>query len=187
MYVLIQYINPRFAATDICLSSYSEGRKICKKYKVAPEPAALKHYKDGAFHKDYDRKMTVTSMVNFMRDPSGDLPWEEDASAEDVVHLGNAQVGTHGSSALGQSGLYAGRGYVLECAGVWRGWCCLWSRTSVALCSIVLDSPGRARMFSAVSVVSVLQLPPAGRISMFPCEGILGLGRGAGLGAPTRV
>ncbi|XP_043224621.1 protein disulfide-isomerase A5-like [Amphibalanus amphitrite] len=69
-----------------------EGRKICKKYKVAPEPAALKHYKDGAFHKDYDRKMTVTSMVNFMRDPSGDLPWEEDATAEDVVHLSNAQA-----------------------------------------------------------------------------------------------
>lgn len=42
--------------------------------KVAPTPFALKHYKDGDFHKDYDRSMTVTSIVNFMRDPGGDLP-----------------------------------------------------------------------------------------------------------------
>ena len=78
--------------SPVVRSSRSEGRKICKKYKVSPEPAVLKHYKDGNFHKDYDRKMTVTSMVNFMRDPAGDLPWEEDAAAEDVVHLSNAQV-----------------------------------------------------------------------------------------------
>jgi len=69
-----------------------EGRKICKKYKVAPEPSALKHYKDGGFHKDYDRRLTVTSMVNFMRDPAGDLPWDEDATAEDVVHVATPQA-----------------------------------------------------------------------------------------------
>lgn len=74
---------------------YSEGRKVCKKYKVAPDPATLKHYKDGAFHKDYDRRHTVASMVNFMRDPAGDLPWDEDAAAEDVLHLSNAQVIPH--------------------------------------------------------------------------------------------
>lgn len=52
----------------------------------------LKHYKDGEFNKDYDRKISVTSMVNFMRDPTGDIPWEEDSSAENVVHIPDAGV-----------------------------------------------------------------------------------------------
>jgi hypothetical protein len=33
-------------------------------------------------------------MVNFMRDPTGDLPWEEDATANDVMHVSDAEVGT---------------------------------------------------------------------------------------------
>lgn len=37
----------------------------------------IKHYKDGEFHKDYDRSVTVNSMTNFLRDPAGDLQWEE--------------------------------------------------------------------------------------------------------------
>jgi hypothetical protein len=53
-------------------------KKICKKMKVAPTPFAAKHYKDGDFHKDYDRQFQVSSLVNFMRDPTGDLPWDED-------------------------------------------------------------------------------------------------------------
>ena len=52
----------------------------------------LKHYKDGDFHKDYDRLETMQSMVNFMRDPSGDIPWEEDGMAVDVVHISDALV-----------------------------------------------------------------------------------------------
>jgi hypothetical protein len=52
----------------------------------------LKHYKDGDFHKDYDRLETVPSMVNFMRDPAGDIPWEEDSMAVDVVHVSDALV-----------------------------------------------------------------------------------------------
>ena len=35
---------------------YSEGKKICKQWKIKPEPTVIKHYKDGEFHKDYDRK-----------------------------------------------------------------------------------------------------------------------------------
>lgn len=31
-------------------------------------------------------------MTNFMRDPSGDLPWEEDPSAVDVNHIPDANV-----------------------------------------------------------------------------------------------
>lgn len=65
---------------------------MCKKLKVTPEPFVIKHYKDGDFNKDYDRRETVASMVNFMRDPSGDLPWEEDNTANDIFHLPDAGV-----------------------------------------------------------------------------------------------
>lgn len=65
---------------------------MCKKLKVSPDPYILKHYKDGEFSKDYDRKETVSSMVNFMRDPTGDIPWEEDSTAINVVHIPDAQV-----------------------------------------------------------------------------------------------
>lgn len=65
---------------------------MCKKLKVYPDPQIIKHYKDGEFNKDYDRKEAVNSFVNFMRDPSGDIPWEEDSSASSVVHLLDANV-----------------------------------------------------------------------------------------------
>ena len=60
---------------------------MCKSQKVKPDPSTLKYYKEGEFQKDYDRKLTVQSFVAFMKDPSGDAPWEEDDTAEDVVHL----------------------------------------------------------------------------------------------------
>lgn len=65
---------------------------MCKKLKVSAEPYILKHYKDGDFNKDYDRKIMVSSMTNFMRDPTGDLPWEEDTSAVSVTHIPDANV-----------------------------------------------------------------------------------------------
>ncbi|CAH1967592.1 unnamed protein product [Acanthoscelides obtectus] len=66
---------------------------MCKKLKIPNnEPFVLKHYKDGDFHKDYDRKLTVSSMTNFMRDPTGDLPWEEDSTALNVVHIPDANT-----------------------------------------------------------------------------------------------
>ena len=37
----------------------------------------------------------MQSMMNFLRDPTGDLPWEEDADAGDVVHIEQTQV-NHG-------------------------------------------------------------------------------------------
>lgn len=52
----------------------------------------MKHYKDGEYHKDYDRKVAVGSFVNFMRDPTGDLPWEEDPVGADVIHVPDANV-----------------------------------------------------------------------------------------------
>lgn len=65
----------------------ADTKKLCKKLKVTPNPTTLKHFKDGEFHKDYERQVTVPSLVNFLRDPTGDLPWEEDETAADVVHL----------------------------------------------------------------------------------------------------
>lgn len=65
---------------------------MCKKLKVHPEPYILKHYKNGDFNKDYDRRISVSSMVNFMRDPTGDLPWEEDTSASDILHVADTEV-----------------------------------------------------------------------------------------------
>lgn len=53
----------------------------------------IKHYKDGDFHKDYDRSESVSSMSNFLRDPTGDLPWEEDPDATDIFHLTDGEVG----------------------------------------------------------------------------------------------
>lgn len=34
-------------------------------------------------------------MSNFMRDPTGDLPWEEDVTGADVVHLTDITVSRH--------------------------------------------------------------------------------------------
>lgn len=52
----------------------------------------MKHFKDGEFHKDFDRRTTVSSFINFLRDPTGDLPWEEDESGADVVHIRDSEV-----------------------------------------------------------------------------------------------
>ncbi|XP_070546710.1 protein disulfide-isomerase A5-like isoform X1 [Ptychodera flava] len=65
----------------------SQAKKLCKKLKITPSTYELKHYKDGEFHKDYDRQETHKSLVNFMRDPTGDAPWDEDPTAGDVKHI----------------------------------------------------------------------------------------------------
>ncbi|RVE39794.1 hypothetical protein evm_015556 [Chilo suppressalis] len=80
------------ATLAIIECSNSDGKKLCKKLKVSTEKAYyIKHYKDGDFHKDYDRAETVSSMSNFLRDPTGDLPWEEDPEASDIFHLSDAE------------------------------------------------------------------------------------------------
>ena len=73
--------------------SDAEGKKLCKKHKIAPNPLLLKHYANGDYHKDYDRLATVESMTRFMLDPQGDAPWEEDPSAKHVVQIDGDAVG----------------------------------------------------------------------------------------------
>lgn len=76
--------------------TYREGKKLCKKNKVEPASYILKHYKDGDFHKDYDRRETIQSMSTFLRDPSGDIPWDEDEQGVDVVHINDVNVSVFG-------------------------------------------------------------------------------------------
>lgn len=65
----------------------NDKKKLCKKLKINPAPFEIKHYKDGDFHLNYARQLSHQSIVNFMRDPTGDLPWEEDEAASDVLHF----------------------------------------------------------------------------------------------------
>lgn len=78
----------------IIINCYSrESKKLCKKLKIDPEVSyVLKHYKDGEYNKDYDRSETVSSMSNFLRDPTGDLPWDEAPDATDIYHLQDFDV-----------------------------------------------------------------------------------------------
>jgi len=65
-----------------------DAKKMCKKLKVQRTNGyAFKHYKSGSFHKDYDRLMTVDSIISFMKDPSADPPWYEDPEASSVRHV----------------------------------------------------------------------------------------------------
>ncbi|KAG5877126.1 hypothetical protein JTB14_031279 [Gonioctena quinquepunctata] len=84
--------NIKGEGTMVLIDCSGEARKMCKKLKIPNEPYVIKHYKDGDFNTDYDRKLTVSSMTNFMRDPTGDIPWEEDPSATDVVHIPDANT-----------------------------------------------------------------------------------------------
>ncbi|XP_068632672.1 protein disulfide-isomerase A5 [Battus philenor] len=71
----------------------SDSKKLCKKLKVdQSKPYFIKHYKDGEYHKDYDRSETVSSFSNFLRDPTGDLPWEEDPEATQIYHLPDGEA-----------------------------------------------------------------------------------------------
>lgn len=82
----------RYSIDNQSVLHLSEGKKLCKKNKVEPTAYQLKHYKDGEYHKDYDRRETVHSMATFLRDPSGDVPWDEDEQGVDVVHINDVNV-----------------------------------------------------------------------------------------------
>ncbi|XP_056642499.1 protein disulfide-isomerase A5 [Diorhabda sublineata] len=79
--------NIKGEGTMVLIDCKGDAKKLCKKLKIPNDAYSIMHYKDGDFHKDYDRKITVSSMTNFMRDPTGDIPWEEDTTATDIVHI----------------------------------------------------------------------------------------------------
>lgn len=86
---LLRSVDGSFAFVD-CTNK--DLKKLCKKSLPEGDTYVLKHYKDGVFNKDYDRQMTKNSLQTFMRDPTGDIPFEEDQSAKDVVHLFDTAV-----------------------------------------------------------------------------------------------
>lgn len=69
----------------------SEAKKMCKNLKIKPKPYVLKHYKEGTYHKDYDRLMETKSMLSFMENPTADPPWSEDPSASKIRHIEGPQ------------------------------------------------------------------------------------------------
>ncbi|QQP38310.1 AGAP010217PAlike, partial [Caligus rogercresseyi] len=66
----------------------SKDAKLCKKInKESPDLPSLKHYYKGEFHLDYNRALKAKSLVTFLKDPTGDLPWDEDPGSKGVIHL----------------------------------------------------------------------------------------------------
>lgn len=80
---LLNSVDGSFAFVDC---SNKDLKKLCKKSLPEGKSYVLKHFKDGAFNKDYDRQMTKSALLNFLRDPK-EIPFEEDSTARDVVHL----------------------------------------------------------------------------------------------------
>lgn len=86
---LLKSVDGSYAFVDCTIKDL---KKLCKKALPEGNTYVLKHYKDGAFNKDYDRQMTKNSLSNFLRDPTGEIPYEEDPTAKDVVHLLDTSV-----------------------------------------------------------------------------------------------
>ena len=65
-----------------------DAKKMCKNLKVSPGDAyTLKHYMNGVFNKDYDRRLVEKSLLNFLQNPTADAPWSEDVTSADVRHI----------------------------------------------------------------------------------------------------
>lgn len=77
----------RGKGTLVFVDCAAEAKKMCKNLKVKPSPYALKHYRDGTYHKEYDRLMEEKSMLSFMAKPTAEPPWSEDPSAGSVRHV----------------------------------------------------------------------------------------------------
>ncbi len=88
---MLREVSDKVKGTGTIVSvdcSQSDGKKLCKKLKISlNQEHILKHYKDGDFHKDYDRLETIDSLTTFMRDPKGEAPWEEDPASANVAHI----------------------------------------------------------------------------------------------------
>jgi len=91
MKIFEEVANEMIGKATVAYVNCGEEKKFCKKIKVSPSGYHIKHYKDGEFNKDYDRKIAAKSMISFLLDPTGDVPWEEDPTASDVVHISSEE------------------------------------------------------------------------------------------------
>jgi hypothetical protein len=87
---LLKSVDGSFAVVDC--SDKTLKKQLCKKALPDDKSFVLKHYKDGTFNKDYDRQLTKNSMQYFLKDPTGDIPYEEDQTSNDVIHISDMQV-----------------------------------------------------------------------------------------------
>ncbi|CAD6196592.1 unnamed protein product [Caenorhabditis auriculariae] len=76
-----------FGIATIIFINCDSSQKLCKKMKADPQPFTLKHYANGEFSKDYDRKVSEASIVSFLKNPMAEGPWNEDPVLRDVVHV----------------------------------------------------------------------------------------------------
>jgi len=79
-----------FALID-CTESKSS-KKLCEGNINSDQQYVVKHYKEGAFNKDYDRPLKARSFESFILNPDQDAPWNEDETAKDVIHLTDATL-----------------------------------------------------------------------------------------------
>lgn len=71
----------------------SAAKKVCKSLKLSIDRSTgyiLKHYKDGSFHKNYDRLLQKSSLLDFLEDPTSEAPWSEDPTSKDVKHISSS-------------------------------------------------------------------------------------------------
>lgn len=87
---LLKSVDGSFAIVDC--SEKTLKKQVCKKALGDEASYVLKHYKDGTFNKDYDRQLTKNSMQYFLKDPTGEIPYEEDPTSNDVIHINDMQV-----------------------------------------------------------------------------------------------
>ncbi|CAF3708791.1 unnamed protein product [Rotaria sordida] len=87
---LFKQVEPEIKGLGLLVYiSCEKGKKLCKKFKCDTNNNELRHFKDGDFHKVYDRAHVAKSMITFMLDPKGEMPWDEDELTRDILHLNN--------------------------------------------------------------------------------------------------
>ncbi len=79
-------------AATLAYVNCDRDKRICKAFKASPASVELKHFHNGKFNVDYERSLSVKSIVNFLADPTGDLPWEEESDGQHVLHIGDEKA-----------------------------------------------------------------------------------------------
>lgn len=90
---LLKSADGSFAIVDCADKTLK--KQVCKKSLPEGSSYVLRHYKDGSFNKVYDRQLTKASLQYFLKDPTGEIPFVEEPTSADVVHVVDVQVSKH--------------------------------------------------------------------------------------------